>query len=282
MKNTADSGVVVSDEAVISILRKAAERLILPRYQNLADTEVKTKTSATDFVTIADREAEAFIAPALLSLLPGSACIGEESVAEGKTAINAVDKRFIWTVDPVDGTRNFVAGTEHFCCMVSLIDDLEPIKSWIYRPLLDDAVVATKGKGVRHYQADGQVVTCTARCREGEMPTLQGTLNAMGFDLSIRNAVRDRLRGLKGRFHLGSAGIDAVYIALGQSDYLMHSKLTPWDTVPVDLTCRELGYHAGLAPDARRFGWQEKGVFLAASSPEQWHHMARYIWSGIR
>ena len=203
-------------------------------------------------------------------------------MAEGKTAINAVDKRFIWTVDPVDGTRNFVAGTEHFCCMVSLIDDLEPIKSWIYRPLLDDAVVATKGKGVRHYQADGKVVTCTARCREGEMPTLQGTLNAMGFDLSIRNAVRDRLRGLKGRFHLGSAGIDAVYIALGQSDYLMHSKLTPWDTVPVDLTCRELGYHAGLAPDARRFGWQEKGVFLAASSPEQWHHMARYIWSGIR
>ena len=62
MKNTADSGVVVSDEAVLSILREAAERLILPRYQNLADTEVKTKTSATDFVTIADREAEAFIA----------------------------------------------------------------------------------------------------------------------------------------------------------------------------------------------------------------------------
>ena len=81
---------------------------------------------------------------------------------------------------------------------------------------------------------------------------------------------------------LARADIDAVYIALGQSDYLMHSKLTPWDTVPVDLTCRELGYHAGLAPDARRFGWQEKGVFLAASSPEQWHHMARYIWSGIR
>ena len=66
MKNTADSGVVVSDEAVLSILREAAERMILPRYQNLADTEVKTKTSATDFVTIADREAEAFIAPALL------------------------------------------------------------------------------------------------------------------------------------------------------------------------------------------------------------------------
>ena len=276
----ADSDAVVSDEAVLSILREATEQLILPRYQNLADTEVKTKTSATDFVTIADREAEAFIAPALLSLLPGSTCIGEESVAEGKITITAVDEGYIWTVDPIDGTRNFVAGTEHFCCMVSLIDGLEPIKSWIYRPLSGDAIVASKNKGVRHYLANGQAVMCTARCREGEMAALQGTLNAMGFDLSIREAVRDRLRGLNGRFHLGSAGIDALYIALGQSDYLMHSKLTPWDTVPVDLTCRELGYHAGLAPDARRFSWQEKGVFLAASSPEQWRHMARYIWSG--
>ena len=276
----ADSDAVVSDEAVLTILRKAAAKLILPRYQNLADTEVDTKTSATDFVTIADREAEAFIAPALLSLLPGSSCIGEESVAEGQVCLNSIDKGYIWTVDPVDGTRNFVAGREHFCCMVSLIDGSEPIKSWIYRPLADDAIIASKGKGVRHHLADGQVVNCMARRGEGEMSTLQGTLNAMGFDLSIREEVRDRLRGLKGRFHLGSAGIDAVYIALGQSDYLMHSKLTAWDTVPVDLTCRELGYHAGLAPDSRRFFWRDKGVFLAASSREQWQYMAHYIWSG--
>ena len=281
MTKKAEPDALVSDEAVLSILREAAVSLILPRYQNLADTEVNTKTSATDFVTIADREAEAFMTPALLALLPGSACIGEESVSEGKTALNTIDTRYIWTVDPVDGTRNFVAGNEHFCCMVSLIDGLEPVQSWIYRPLSGDAVVAAKGKGVRHYRADGQVAMCEARSREGAMETLQGTLNAMGFEPSIRDKVRDRLRGLQGRFHLGSAGIDTVYIALGQSDYLMHSKLTPWDTVPVDLTCRELGYHVGLAPEARRFDWRAKGVLLAASNPTQWQLMADHIWSDI-
>ena len=85
----------------------------------------------------------------------------------------------------------------------------------------------------------------------------------MGFDLSIREQVRDKLRGLQGRFHLGSAGIDAFYIALGQSDYLMHSKLTPWDSVPVALICKELGYYVRLAPDETQYYWQSKGVLLA-------------------
>ena len=103
----------------------------------------------------------------------------------------------------------------------------------------------------------------------------------MGFDLTIREQVRNKLRGLKGRFHLGSAGVDALYIALGQSDYLMHSKLTPWDSVPVELTCRELGYHVRLAPDETPFHWQAKGVLLAAGTKEQWREIADFIWSEI-
>ena len=84
-----------------------------------------------------------------------------------------------------------------------------------------------------------------------------------------------------GGFHLGSAGVDALYIALGQSDYLMHSKLTPWDSVPVELTCRELGYHVRLAPDETPFHWQAKGVLLAASTKKQWQEIADFIWSEI-
>ena len=132
--------------------------------------------------------------------------------------------------------------------------------------MVGDAVVAGKDKGVSHYLPTGEVVACKPRWNQNELPLLQGTLNAMGFDLSIREQVRNKLRGLKGRFHLGSAGIDALYIALGQSDYLMHSKLTPWDSVPVELTCRELGYHVRLAPDETLFHWQAKGVLLAAGT----------------
>ena len=276
-----DTRALVSDKSVLLILQHASESIILPRYKRLSASDVSTKTSETDFVTVADREAEAQITSKLLHLLPGSCCIGEESVAEGRCDVSASDADYTWTVDPIDGTRNFVAGHEHFCCMVSLIKQDQPIRSWIYRPLIGDAVVASRKKGVQHYLPTGRVVACKPRYRQMPLPLLQGTLNAMGFDLSIRDQVRDRLKGLQGRFHLGSAGIDALHIALGQSDYLMHSKLTPWDSVPVELTCRELGYHVRLAPDETPFHWKAKGVLLAASTKLQWRQMAGFIWSEL-
>ena len=275
----ADTRSLVSDEAILLILKQASETLILPRYKRLSDTDISIKTSATDLVTVADREAELYITPKLLKALPGSSCIGEESVAEGRCDIAALDADYTWTVDPIDGTRNFVAGHEHFCCMVSLLEKGRPLRSWIYRPLVGDAVVAIRNEGVRHYLPTGKVEACQPRHLEKELPLLQGTLNAMGFDLSIRERVRDKLRKLPGRFHLGSAGIDALHIALGQSDYLMHSKLTPWDSVPVELTCRELGYHVRLAPNEDYFHWQAEGILLAASTKAQWQKIAEFIWS---
>ena len=277
----ADTAAFVSDEAVLFVLKQASEAIIMPRYKRLSDADIATKTDANDFVTVADREAEADISSNLLKMLPGSRCIGEESVAEGRCDIILPDANYTWIVDPIDGTRNFVAGEEHFCCMVSLIGKGLPLRSWIYRPLIGDAVVAVKDKGVSHYLPTGEVVACKPRCHQNELPLLEGTLNAMGFDLTIREQVRNKLRGLKGRFHLGSAGVDALYIALGQSDYLMHSKLTPWDSVPVELTCRELGYHVRLAPDETPFHWQAKGVLLAASTKKQCQEIADFIWSEI-
>ena len=64
----ADTKALVSDEAVLSILKQASEEIILPRYKRLSDADISTKTSATDFVTVADREAEADITPKLLKM----------------------------------------------------------------------------------------------------------------------------------------------------------------------------------------------------------------------
>ena len=148
---TVDTRTLVSDKAVLLALKQASEAIILPRYKRLSDTDISTKTTATDFVTVADLEAEAEITSKLLKMLPGSRCIGEESVAEGRCDVTASDTDYTWVVDPIDGTRNFVAGQEHFCCMVSLIGKGEPLRSWIYRPLVGDAVVAGKNNGVSHY-----------------------------------------------------------------------------------------------------------------------------------
>ena len=117
----ADTAAFVSDKAVLLVLKQVSEAIILPRYKRLSDADISTKTDANDFVTVADREAEADISSNLLRMLPGSSCIGEESVAEGRCDITTSNTKYTWIVDPIDGTRNFVAGEEHFCCMVSLL-----------------------------------------------------------------------------------------------------------------------------------------------------------------
>ena len=109
---TTDTAEFVSDKAVLLVLKQVSESIILPRYKRLSDADISTKTDANDFVTVADREAEADISSKLLRMLPGSRCIGEESVAEGRCDINASDADYTWIVDPIDGTRNFVAGEE--------------------------------------------------------------------------------------------------------------------------------------------------------------------------
>ena len=88
---TAETAPFVSDKAVLLVLKQASETVILPRYKRLSEADISTKTDATDFVTVADREAEADITSKLLEMLPGSSCIGEESVAEGRCEIAGHD-----------------------------------------------------------------------------------------------------------------------------------------------------------------------------------------------
>ena len=58
---TADTAALVSDKVVLLVLKQVSEAIILPRYKRLSDADISTKTDANDFVTVADREAEADI-----------------------------------------------------------------------------------------------------------------------------------------------------------------------------------------------------------------------------
>ena len=108
---------------------------------------------------------------------------------------------------------------------------------------------------------------------------MRGNMNAMGFPSDIRDRVREKLKTLKGRFHVGSAGVEAMNIACATSDYLMHSKLTYWDSVPVVMVMQALGHHVRLAPGGLPYQPGDKGVLLAAPSAVIWQELADFVWS---
>lgn len=273
------------DEDILSLQTRVAEQDILPYFQNLRELDIETKSSATDFVTIADKQAERQLISGLKRLLPEAGFVAEENTAQFGLS-EAVDTGFVWTIDPLDGTRNFVKSNAQFCTMLGLLYDGMPVGAWLYKPLTSESVMARHDGLPRYIDAQGSQQTCRQNyqsngCNLGNVSihSLKGCMNAMGFDSAIRERVREKLKTLKGRFHIGSAGVEAMSIAAGSCDYLMHSKLTYWDSVPVVMVLNSFGYHVRLAPSGAHYQPGDKGVLLAAPTPEIWQQLADFVWS---
>ena len=97
-----------------------------------AGVEVQTKADATP-VTVADHEAEVVLVDGLHKVAPGVPVIAEESVAAGK--IPETGNEF-FLVDPLDGTRAFIANKPDFTINIGLVRDNQPIFGIIYAPAL--------------------------------------------------------------------------------------------------------------------------------------------------
>ena len=163
--------------------------------------------------------------------------------------------------------------------MLGLLYDGVPVAAWLHKPLSKESVIARAGQVPRYIDSDGQMQICAGRTDNAPLDEMRGNMNAMGFATDIRDRVREKLKTLKGRFHVGSAGVEAMNIACGKSDYLMHSKLTYWDSVPVVMVMQALGYHVRLAPCGTPYQAGDKGVLLAAPTPLVWQELADFVWS---
>src|SRR5690606_21515233 len=101
-----------------------------------------TPGMAEDLVSRVDREVEAWLQPELEALLPGSLVIGEEAThADPSRLARLSSEQWVWLVDPIDGTRGFVEGTDHFGVMVALLEHGQTRAAWIDLPLREQTFV---------------------------------------------------------------------------------------------------------------------------------------------
>ncbi|MDC0649655.1 inositol monophosphatase [Candidatus Puniceispirillum sp.] len=262
--------------AIADLLREAADRFILPRFQNLQSQDIATKTSDTDFVTIADQEAESWLAPKLSVLQPGFV-IGEEAASLTPAICEHIPFGYGWTIDPLDGTKNFVKGNQTFCSMVALLWNGQPVQSWIWQPLTKTLFYAAEGQGALRIDKNG-ASSLYLKDRSDDVDLMFGSGNSLGLIEPQKSAFQARLRMLAGRRFTGSAGIQACLIASGDEDFLIHGNSTPWDHAPVDLLCREAGGYAAMLPDESRFHVAMKAPFMAVSSKVGWNRLRDAVW----
>jgi fructose-1,6-bisphosphatase/inositol monophosphatase family enzyme len=227
----------VDTDAVLALLQDVADEVINPRFRALADGEVHEKKPG-DLVTDADREAEVLITAALVAAYPDCVVLAEEAHSADAALMEryaAADHAF--TVDPVDGTKNFVHGSRDHAVMVSETRSGEAVRAWIWQPQHDLGYVAERGGGTWRHSA-------------AAVDRLEVAAPAPTADLQGRTSRRRWIgRSLPGLAPLAlswvSCGIDYPKLVEGEADFVLYHSAAPWDHVPGALLLAEAGGTVG-------------------------------------
>jgi fructose-1,6-bisphosphatase/inositol monophosphatase family enzyme len=218
-------------------VRKAAAAEIMPRFRQLAAHEVDQKSGPHDLVTDADRLAEQYLTEVLGALLPGSVVVGEEAVHANPASYEAIrGDAPVWIVDPVDGTRQFVRGEDGFCTLVALAQGGVLRASWTYAPALDLLATAVRGQGAF---LDGERLFAgpPEPGRDLEVATSHPDYTTDEQKRSLLGLWTD---GVAPRA-CGSAGLEYLAVARGESDGTAFSWEAAWDHAAGLLLVEEAG-----------------------------------------
>lgn len=242
---------------MLNIAVKAARRagaIINRASQDIGTLTIKSK-NFNDFVSEVDVAAERAIIDTLKDAYPTHGFLGEES---GSTSHQS---DFIWIIDPLDGTTNFLHGFPQYCVSIALQHKGEITQAVIYEPNRNDLYTATKGRGA--FLND-------KRIRVSKCHKLQDALIGTGFPfrdfkylddyLSMFKSMIQKTTGIR---RAGSAALDLAYVANGSLDGFWEIGLSAWDIAAGGLLVREAG---GIVTDlSGQSGWLESGNILVAS-----------------
>lgn len=212
---------------------RAAGNIIIRALDRPEKIQVSQK-KPNDYVTDIDKQAEQEIINIIRKAHPNHGILGEESgEATGSD-------EYVWIIDPIDGTRNFIHGFPHFAVSIGISYKGKIEHGVIYDPVRQELFTATRGKGARLNDH---------RIRVSKNTQLQECLIAMGSPLSrsaddIERYTRSitELLPLCGDVRrAGAATLDLAYVACGRFDGFWEQGLKIWDIAAGTLLVKEAG-----------------------------------------
>lgn len=240
-------------DAVLSLVQDVAAEFVSPRFRALAEGQVMEKRPG-DLVTVADREAEVALTAALTSAYPDAVVLGEEASAADSSLLArylAADHAF--TVDPVDGTKNFVHGSPDHAVMVCETRAGEAVRSWIWQPEHQVAWVAERGAGVWRNGT-----------RMHRRPVVEGQEpRGVTSIWALRGQALDDLPTM--RLSWVCCGVDYPRLIEGECDYILYGRSNAWDHAPGTLMVAEAGGRFGH-PDGSAYTPRSTGPGLVVAA----------------
>ena len=230
-------------QPLLNIAMRAARRagdIIVKSLSRLDSLKVDSK-GRNDFVTDIDRKAEADIIATIRRSHPQHAILAEESGRSG-------NDEFVWIIDPLDGTTNFLHGFPTFAVSIAVEQKGRLQHAVVYDPMRQEFFTASRGDGA---QLEGK------KMRVSTQRTLEGSLIGTGFPfreganldayLAILKVIMSTAAGVR---RPGAASLDLAYVAAGRTDGFWEFGLKPWDTAAGTLLIQEAGGRVGTPAGA--------------------------------
>lgn len=244
--------------ALLDLARTIAEEVAAQLVATLEGDgpAISTKSSPTDLVTELDTWAEAHITERLLAARPDDGVLGEEGAdVVGSSGIT-------WSVDPIDGTVNFVHGLPGFCVSIAAQVDGRSVAGVVVSPLHLDVFAATLSGGATR---NGQPIRCASPASVSRC--IVGT--GFGYDPDRRQRQAEVLARVISHIadirRGGAAAVDLCSVACGRLDAYWEVGLNPWDHAAGGLIAAEAGAKVGgLDGDA------PSDRFVLAAPPDHW------------
>ncbi len=224
--------IAVSGRSALEVARRCAQEAgerALARFRRPQEVAVKGRGN---LVTQTDLEIETYLHEVLAREFPDHRVLSEETATETDTA------GWVWVIDPLDGTRNFVSGIPFFCVNLALCFEGEPVVAVTYDPNHDEAFWAERGGGA---WVNDQPVRASSNA------TVEASLLGvdLGYDDSRGRAalrlIHQLFPGVQSVRIPGSAALGLAYAACGRYDLFLHHYLFPWDIAAGILLVREAG-----------------------------------------
>tara|TARA_B100000315_G_scaffold239728_1_gene258844 strand:- start:137 stop:910 length:774 start_codon:yes stop_codon:yes gene_type:complete len=208
---------------------RIAGRILQERFRTSKQVSFK---GPTDIVTDVDLAAERAVLSLLREEYPDFGILAEES----KPIESA--SPYTWVVDPLDGTRNYANGIPHFCTVVALARDDEPVLGVTYDPVREEMFTAEEGQGAF---VNGEPLS-VSEGRELGMALLCCDLGYVDEKAEVAiDLIRSLWPGLLSLRLMGSAALGVAYAAAGRVDLYFHHSLCPWDIAAGLLLVKEAG-----------------------------------------
>ena len=238
----------------VKAARKAGS-IILRAAEDIDQLTIKNK-SFNDFVSEVDLASEEAIIEILKAAYPTHGFLGEESGSSSSSS------DFIWIIDPLDGTTNFLHKFPQYCISIALMHKGEITQAVIYDPNRNDLFTATKGSGA--YLND-------KRIRASNKAKLGDSIIGTGFPFRdfthlpcYLKMFEEMVRSTSGIRRPGSAALDLAYVAAGWFDGFWEIGLSKWDIAAGALIVKEAG---GIVSDFnQKQAWLKTGNIIASNA----------------